>query len=188
MIVTAAAIACFGFYLANIPLKCALVFSTRPQAALSGGASIFEGRFALRRALRKKTGGGKFSLPSPALLRPALHAGRYLFKHTHLERISLQGVVSTADAASTALLAGLGSMLHNACLPLGGAVQLRLQPDFSAQGSDLELTGMISVRLGHIILAALIFALEYGKERYLKWKADIRLKASCTPRLKTSGT
>ena len=191
MIVTLAALACISFYLANIPMKFAIIWRSHPRMELRGGASIFEGRFALRRAL-KKTNGKKrsplFLLNNPELLRPALHAVRYLMHHTELEYVSLSGIVSPPDAAATALFTGLGNMLHNACLPFGSRLRIHLQPDFSAVGSELELTGMISLRAGHIISAALIFALEYGKVRFEKWKADIRLKASCTPPLKTSAT
>ena len=188
MIVTAAALLCLGFYLANIPLKLALVFSSHPRPAIGGGASIFEGRFALHRAGRKKSRSGKRRRFSPALIPPTLHAMCYLLHHIHLELISLQGVLSMQDAAMTALLTGLGNMLHNACAAAALPLEIRLQPDFSAAGSTIECMGMIRVKAGHIILAALIFALEYGKERYQKWKAGIRLRASCTPPLKTSAT
>lgn len=188
MIVTLAALICFGFYLANIPLKCALVFTSHPQAAIGRGVAIFEGRFALRRALRRKKVGGRFSLPDPVLLRPTLGAAKYLLRRIHIERLCLRGIVSTDDAASTAILAGLGNLISSASFPFGGIVLVELYPDFSARGSDVELTGMIAAKLGHIILAALIFAFEYGKERYQKWKAGIPLRALCRPPLKTSAT
>ena len=164
MIVTLAALACIGFYLANIPMKFAIIWRSHPRMELRGGASIFECRFALRRALKKASGKKRSPLPllnNPELLRPALHAVRYLMRHTELEYVSLSGIVSPPDAAATALFTGLGNMLHNACLPFGSRLRIHLQPDFSAAGSELELTGMISLRAGHIISAALMGAWHY---------------------------
>jgi len=182
-----AAAACFVFYLAAIPLKFAIVFSTNPQPALRSGASIFEGRFALRRAFRPKNA-KKRSLPDSRLISPAIRAGKYLLRRLHIDYLRAQGVLSSPDAARTALICGAARSLQAACMELGNRVQISLQPDFSGRNSEIEITGMLSIRAGHIILAAQIFALSYLKERLKTWTQDIRSKISCIPRWKASVT
>ena len=55
--------------------------------------------------------------------------------------------------------------------------RVSLRPDFAAASAHAELSGMISLRVGHIMLAALLGAWEYGLGRLKTWKS-IPSKAS----------
>lgn len=168
MAVTLAAIAALLFYFCAIPVKFALVVRISNHPGFGAGAAAFEGRFALRRA-GKRARGEKKHLPWKReekklarldALPAALKAGRYLLRHLRLEALRARGRLSAGDAAQTALLCGCASALEGALAPCAppGAVRLALQPDFSGAGNDLTLCGMVSLRAGHIILAALIGA------------------------------
>lgn len=187
MAVYLSAIAVFALYLAAVPLKFAFVFHTKPQLLLRSGSSIFEGRFALRRALRKKQQ-KKRRLPGPDLLPPILAAAKYLLRHCRIDFLRASGVIAGPDAARTALLFGIFESIRHACAPLGGRVQILVSPDFSGAPSDLAFEGMIGLRAGHIICAAFLFALKYIEKRLEKWTISIRLKISCRPRWKASAT
>lgn len=172
-----AAIAAFLFYFNAIPVKFALTLSISSGVRFGAGASVFEGRFALRGALRrarreKVRKSPKRKKPSVAQLRALLKAARYLVKHMRIERLRAEGRVCAGDAAQTALLCGCAHALEGALSPLAlpGAVRFSLAPDFSGSASDVTLSGMVSLRLGHIMLAALIAAgydlrrrIEHGK-------------------------
>ena len=198
MAVYLAAIALLSFYLCSIPLKFAWELRIRPDAAFGAGVAAFEGRYALRGA-RQRMLGQKKHLPwkraevdihrkdaLPALL----HAARYALGHMRLERLQLTGSIGTRDAAMTALLCGLARSLQAALEPVAppGAIQLTPLPDFSCDGSDLAFSGMISMTVGHIILAALIGAQHYVRRRLAPWKENIRLKISCARRWRTYAT
>jgi len=178
------AAAVFAFYLAAVPMKIAFVFTTKPQIQLRSGSSAFEGRFALRRALKKKK--KKRSLPDTSLFSPALQSGKYLSSHTRFDYLRVSGVISEPDAAHTALLFGFFESLR--CASPGSRVQVCVTADFSGSGSDLTLHGMISLRAGHIIFAAFRFALKFIEKRLKQWTKNIRLKISCKPRWKASAT
>lgn len=169
-----AAAALAAFYLCMVPLKFALVLrmdpstepvpaSAAPRPILLLGASAFEPRFAKRHARPLASHRqSKAALPSPLLLKAALKACIYLLRHLRLEQLRAHGSIATGDAAQTALLCGAAEAVQAACTPLNGLVVLRLYPDFSSSSSRLEATGMIGLRAGHIIFAALIFIRLYA--------------------------
>lgn len=163
-----AAIAAFLFYLNAIPVKFALILYTDGRPGFGAGLAPFEGRFALRSANRRARGAKKRparkkngrARAHSAALHGALKAGRYLLRHLKLDSLRVWGRVSMPDAAQTALLCGCARALEGALAPIAppGAVRFSLQPDFSGGNSDVTLCGMVSLRTGHIILAALIGA------------------------------
>jgi len=177
-----AAFAAFSFYAAAVPLKFALVVHICARPGFGAAASPFENRFALRSALLRARGEKKplpwkkaeIDLEKSCVLPAAWAAGRYLLRHARLEKLHARGRVSTGDAARTALICGCANALEAALSPFAAAeaVQLRLEPDFSAGHSDVQLCGMISVRLGHIICAALIGAYQYASRRIKHGKAS----------------
>lgn len=164
-----AASALAAFYLCMLPVKLVLILrigpasepapaSAAPRPILLLGASAFEPRLARRRARPlARHSQSRPSLPSPPVLRAALRAGLCLLRRLRLEQLRVHGTLATGNAAATALLCGLAEAVQAACTPLNGLVDLRIQPDFSRSSSDLEASGMIGLRVGHIICAALIF-------------------------------
>lgn len=182
MAVRLAAILAFLFYFNAVPVKFAFMLRLSSGAGFGAGVSAFEGRFAVRRA-RQRALGEKKRLPwkraerdvdRAAILPAVLAAGRYLLRHLHLDALRASGRVSTPDAAKTALLCGCASALEAALAPCAQSslVRLRLEPDFSGAGSDVTLCGMVSLRLGHIMLAALIGARHFLIRRIQHGKAS----------------
>ena len=186
------------FYLCSVPVKFAWETRIGRGTAFGAGSSIFEGRYALRGAHRRMLGEKKH-LPwkkaeldvSKADALPALlHAARYALRHMRLERLHLSGTIGARDAAATALMCGLARSLQAALEPAAppGTIHLDPAPDFTCDGSDLVFSGMISMRAGHIMLAALIGAQHYVRRRLAPWKENIRLKISCARRWRTYAT
>lgn len=181
MAVCCTAIFAFLFYLAAVPIKIALVICISTHSGFGAGAAPFEGRFALRRARQRALGERKHwpwqktesDLLRACALPAAWQTGKYLFRRTHLEVLHLQGKIA-GDAARSALICSCASALEGSLAPLAGRrrIQLRLQPDFSSNESELHLCGMISIRLGHIICAALIGAWHYIARRIRHGKAS----------------
>ena len=152
-----------------IPVKFALAVHLGQKLSFGTGIFPFSGgparKSARSRALGEKKN-WKFKRPSKPmnlrrLLPAAWHAGAHLLRHTRLDALQIEGSLCLGDAAYTALLCGAlqaaGGMLPRA------AVQL--QPDFSAADSSALLTCIISLRAGHIILAALMGAWHYLARR-----------------------
>lgn len=177
MFVWIAAAAALSFYFFAIPVKLALVLRLSARPGFGAGACVFEGRFALRKAGERARGEKKHLPWRRAGLdlekSNALNAFRkgvgHLLKHMQLESLRAQGFISAPDAARTAIICACAHSLEGALSSLvpSGCVQLRLQPDFSSMHSDVSICGMVSVPLGHIILAALICAWSYLTRRIL---------------------
>ena len=141
----AAAILTLAFYLTQIPLKVAVVWK-----GLGAGAAVsaFEGRFALRRAEKKrarreKGGGGGISA------RTALR----LLRSCSLEEFSASLRVGTGDAAATALLCGGLRALCETLRAFAERGQIRVEPDFAAPRFEAEGRALISIRTGEALLA-----------------------------------
>lgn len=193
-----AAAAVLLFYLCSIPVKFAGEMRIHQGAAFGAGGSIFEGRYALRGAHQRMLGEKKHlpwkraevDINKKDALPALLHAARYALRHMRLEQLQLSGTIGARDAAITALLCGLARSMQAALEPVAppGAIQLTPLPDFSCDGSDLSFSGMISMTVGHIILAALIGAQHYVRRRLAPWKENIRLKISCARRWRTYAT
>lgn len=156
------------YYFSAIPVKLAVILHISDHPGFGAGVSIFEGRYALNKA-RLRSMGLKKHLPwkrtekdfqKSSVLSASLKAGRYLLKHTKLEKLQAEGRICSSDAARTALICGLTHTLEGALIPFvsPNTLRLRLDPDFSSGKSSVLLCGMVSVQTGHIMLAALIGA------------------------------
>lgn len=171
------------FYLGAIPLHIVFRLRIGSKNFFGLGISAFEPRFALRQSLESRQLGGHTSgifkkLNTPDAVRSGLRTLRYAAKHIRMERICLDGRFGSHDAALTALVCGSATALGNAlCCATGREIRFGLQPDFSDGSVRMELVGMISVRVGHIMLAALLGAFQYGSRRFKQW-TDTPLKAS----------
>ena len=170
------------FYLTAVPVKFALVLRISAQPCFGAGLSLFEGRFALRSARKRALGEKKRlswrksgrEIEKNAALPAVLRALRYLLRRIRLEQLRAEGRVSSPDAAQTALACGCIRSLEGMLRPFLPAERLciRLNPDFSASDSDVRFSCMLSVRLGHIILTALIGAWHYIIRRISHGKAS----------------
>lgn len=171
------------FYFSAIPVKLAFCLRFGKGSGFGVGAAPFEARFAQRIAFRRRSAG---KLPTRflknadpmALLRGGLRALNFARKHLRLDSLELNGVLGAHDAALTALICGALSALGctlGCCT--SRPVRIAVQPDFAADRLSGELSGMISIRVGHIMLAALLGAFEYASGRFNRW-ISIPLKAS----------
>ena len=175
------------FYLSAVPVKIAFDLRAGEKTGWGAGVSAFEGRFAraaARRRLAKEKKRPKRKLPAKInrlqLLKSALKTGKYILRHLQVNAFSARGALSLGDAALTALVCGAAGSLITA---LAAATDVRfecaLQPDFSNPKIALagEISGIVTLRAGHIMLAALIGAIDYGNGRLSQW-IDTRLKTS----------
>ncbi len=144
--------------LALTPLKVAFCARAgeRPGAALgvfpfAGGVALrlSRARAGKRKRPRRKPG----KRPDASLL---IAVGRRLLARIRVEEVRAQGEMGLADAAATALAAGsLRAFVYAVGAATGARVVFRVRPDFRAPRLRGELTGIVSLRVGHIILAAL---------------------------------
>lgn len=171
------------FYLSAIPLHVALRLRLGPDSSFGFGISAFEPRFALRHAMKQQNANVRIppllkKLDWRAALKAASRSAKYASRHLRIDRIELRGIFGSDDAALTALICGGAMAAGNALrCATGREICFRLQPDFSGGPLRAELTGMISVRVGHIMLAALLGAYQYGSRRLKQWTST-PLKAS----------
>lgn len=95
----------------------------------------------------------------------------YVFKRKST-RVRVSARVQTGDAYATALLCGF---LHAA----GGALRipLRAEAGFSSDRAHIALRGMIRVKIGNIVMAALLHFARTKRRRLAQWK-ESPLKAS----------
>ena len=170
------------FYFAMIPLHFALIVRINGHTDFGAGLSAFEGRYALRSARMRACGEKKhwpwkavgMDLEKAGIIPAVFHTAVHLLRHARVERLCLEGRISLPDAAGTALLCGGAHVLLGMLAPFAAqnALRVRLQPDFTAAGSDVLFSGMVSIRTGHIILAALIGAWNYMIRRISHGKAS----------------
>lgn len=92
----------------------------------------------------------------------------YLIKHVNIERIFVSGVLSFQDAMHTALLWGALNAV-SAVKPL--RIQNNAKADFALGYTNMEVTGILSVPAGHIIIAAGKHAAIALRERIRLWKS-----------------
>lgn len=170
------------FYISAIPVHIALRLRVGPDNFFGFGISAFEPRFALKQSLQSRSfRRRKSSVKKEAItdiLKGALRSLKYASDHTKIDRIRLEGRFGSGDAALTALVCGCATAADHALhCTVGKKVHISLQPDFSTDVLQAELIGMISIRAGHIMLAALLGAFQYGSRRLKKWTST-PLKAS----------
>lgn len=160
-----------GFYMLQIPLKAAFCARAGERVGAALGVRPFAGRAALQAARKrlengrpkKKPGQKRKKKPSPALL---WAIGRRLLPHAHLEEVRAQGEIGLSDAAATALAVGcLQALLRGVGAAANARVIWRVQPQFQAQCLRGEISGIVSMRVGHIIFAALAGVIENSRRR-----------------------
>ena len=157
-------------YIAVIPVHIVFRLQTDAEKIFRIGISIFRPNLALKPARHKNK-----NFKPPKVLHPpdALSAAKTALRRIKIEQICLDGEFGSGDAASTALICGGISAIS--CM-FSKRTALRLTPDFSADRLRIDLTGMISMRFGHIMTAALLGAFQYGLRRFKAW-TSIPLKA-----------
>lgn len=184
MAVWIAAAVVFSVYLCAVPVYIALCIRLPDPLQTGTGVSLFFSGIALRAAGKRaahngkdKTLGASRGSPSPRekaggfhlhALPAAWRLYRSLSRHICFEEVTVTGRVSAADAAGTAMICGSANILQNALAAAGSKVVcLRVAPDFSSGKSELNITGMLSIRVGHIILAPI----SHMKEIKNLWKS-----------------
>lgn len=99
-------------------------------------------------------------------LRRADKARKFLLKHTHLDRLDALLLLHAEDAARSALLSGtVRSVLY--CIPAvrRKAVRIRVLPEFFRAHSTVNARCIIRIRLGTIILTAMMLLIAYIREQ-----------------------
>ncbi|MBR6767227.1 MAG: hypothetical protein IKM02_04680 [Clostridia bacterium] len=166
-------------YLCAVPLHIAVCFQAGDSFSTSAAFSFFEGRFAKRRAFmrleraEKKPPDAHKGISMPRKVRLILH----ILRHMDSISIKIHGNVSTSDAAATALICGCARSVEYALRPFFPGLMLDIFPDFTGEKFRTELYGMISLRSGQIIRAALKGALKNANRRITQW-ISIQSKAS----------
>lgn len=169
------------FYLCAVPIQFALTLRISEHSGFGAATAPFERRFAKRSAVLRAAGQKKhlpwkkFQLDAEkikytgCLMKPL----RYILRHTHFGGFELRGTVATGDAAHTALICGCIEAAKSAVMPLIPAekMDVSVRADFSSIYSQLECSGMFSLRAGHIIAGAILFAASIAKRRFILWKS-----------------
>ena len=200
MLIYLAAGAVSLIYLMAVPVRAGLAWKTGGQLRL--GVTVGPLRFTAHGGVKYAVGAGLIAslthdssgrshelnlmnrLADAASLKNDLHTLarplKYLFRHVRPWRLRARMHLSLPDAALNASLYGVlntaFSLLRAArpSLPLDAAVSA----DFRSHRTQLDLCGILSCRLGHIMAAALLWARDYLVGRIHTWTANSRLKAS----------
>lgn len=152
------------FYAANVPIRFAFTLRAGDPRVLKLGVGVFNARYIIEPEL---------TIPHPRLnadfkwgagaARAAARTFRYLLKSARNEGMRCSLRIGGGDAARTALIWGAAVAVFDAlCVPA------RIEPDFSAQRFQLSGGGIVWLRLGHIIRAACIAAIELIKGKVNK--------------------
>ena len=168
------------FYLCAVPLRMAFCLRSEGEIKFGAGIGFFERRFALNQALARLSGekpAGKFfklrwkNIPD---------AGKLIWgfvKRIQIDQVSLYGRFSMGDAASTALICGGVNALACALRAATPKVSMNIHPEFNHSSVHIELQGMICVRTGQVMFAAILSGLNYANGRIAQW-ISTQLKAS----------
>lgn len=158
-------------YLASIPVCGAVCLSAGEGLRLGVGLSLFERRFALRRAQRMDALLGEKSKERSGSL------GWRVLLRLRGPGLGLRGSLCLGDAAATAMACGA---LRALAAALGGRarrVKIDIDPVFSSGEIRVELQGMIRASAGQIITAAARCGIDDIHRRIAQW-TNIPSKAS----------
>jgi len=200
MTVYLAALAAALFYLSALPVRAGALWKN--GFPLRVGVMIGPFRFSAQADLKYTEENGPIaSLPQDrsrknrqlSLLRRAAgqtssknrmpHSSRavkYLFSRLQAEQIRIYLHFALSDAARSAFLYGASNALLSALravypsLPLNASVSV----DFGSGKTQLVFSGILSCRLGHIILAGLIWLRDFLAWRIQAWTTSSPSKAS----------
>ena len=160
-----------GFCMLQIPLKVAFCVRADERVGAALGVRPFAGYSAMKAArMRLENGKPKKKPKKKRNQKPNLGllwaVGRRLLAHVRLEEMRAQGEMGLSDAAVTALAVGcLQALLRAVGAATGAQVVWHVQPQFQAQCLRGEISGIVSMRVGHIILAALAGVIENSRRR-----------------------
>ena len=157
----AAACAWTLFSLALSPVYAVIILSPSGRGS---GVGFFLHTGAVKRAQESASGLRKKKTRSKQKIRRKIIT--YLIRRVKIERIFITGVVSFEDAMHTALACGLLNALSS-IKPL--RIQNGAKPDFTFTHTNIELTGILSVPAGHIIIAAFKHTSIAVRERFNLW-------------------
>ncbi len=112
-----------------------------------------------------RKGQGRFLL---ALFRRADQARHFLLRHIHLDRLDALAFLRTEDAARSALLSGTLQSI-TACIPAirRHSVRIRVLPEFFRAYSTVKARCIIHLRVGTIILTAMMLLIAILREQRL---------------------
>lgn len=143
-------------YAANLPLKLVVDVDTARDEPLQVGVGVF---VRPKKLYEPKKRSGKTHVPGIPRT-TAFRAIVYVIRHSHFQG---DASLCAGDAALTAILSGA-----LAALTLGS---VRVAPDFSAGPLRLRFHGMLSIKPGHIMLVALVWARNEIGGRINAWKS-----------------
>ncbi len=139
---------------------------------------ITQDRSGKRREIRLFQGASRPRIP--AEIQEALPgAVWFLLRRIRLRRLRAHLLIASNDAAKTALLYGSAQNAFSLMRLLrpDRPWDLRASVNFTASGTQADLCGILSCRLGHIMAAAFVFGRDYLLRRIHTWKSN-RSKAS----------
>jgi hypothetical protein len=149
------------FYAANLPLKLVVDVDTARDQPLQVGVGVF---VRPKKLHMPKNRSGKTHVPGIPRT-TAFRAILYVIRHSHFQG---SASVCAGDAALTAILSG--ALM---ALTLGS---VRVMPDFSDGPLRLQFHGMLSIKPGHIMGVAFVWARNEISGRISAWK-NMRLRA-----------
>jgi hypothetical protein len=144
------------FYAANLPLTLAIDVDTQREQPLQVGVGVF---VRPKKLHEPKNRSGKTHIPGvpgTTVVREFI----YILKHTHFQG---EASLCAGDAALTAILSGVLMMLT-----LGS---VRVIPDFSLNPLRFRFSGMVSIKPGHIMGVAFVWARNEISGRINAWKS-----------------
>ena len=101
-------------------------------------------------------------------LRRADRARRFLLRHTRLSALDALLLLRTGDAAHSALLAGTLSGVARLPTAWRRSVRIRVLPEFFRAHSTIQARCIIRLRLGTIILTAMMLLAATLRQRHLQ--------------------
>lgn len=192
-----AAAAAALFYVCAVPVRAGAAW--RSGGRLRVGITIGPFRFSAHGDLKYAVGSGlaasfthdasgrvhEMSLLRDAAARSTQTAAlsgalKYLFRHVRPWKLKARMHISLQDAAATAVTTGL---LRSALSAVRAArpglpLDVSITSDFRSAGMKIDLLGILSCRLGHIMAAGLIWCRDYLIRRLHTWTSSNRSKAS----------
>ncbi|NLG24568.1 MAG: hypothetical protein GX558_04385 [Clostridiales bacterium] len=182
-----------ALYLMAVPVRLGVAVKTDRAEPVRLGVSLlglrlaYAGRFVRREGvdlvavLSRRAGKAEREVGLRDLIARAQTAGagasaakralKYLARKTKLVRLSVDMNVHLPDAGHTALLYGAAIGAAQAVRRIKPSLPLRahIRADFGGAQFWLGAVGIASIPLGHIIIAALIAALDYAQGRHRLW-------------------
>jgi hypothetical protein len=144
------------FYAANLPLTLVVDVDTARDQPVQVGIGVF---VRPKKLHKPKDHSGKTHIPGIPR-KTALRASLYMLRHSRFEG---EACLCAGDAALTAILSG--ALM---ALTLGG---VRVCPDFSDGPLRARLSGMVTIKPGHIMGVAFVWARNEISGRINAWKS-----------------